>query len=133
MSGSSYSFNTSFSASVSSSSSSCNSNGQRTGSSYSHQSSTDPNGTTTQTRSQKLGQSAVEERRHYDQHGRELLEAGQGHGQARVQDGRGARPQGRIEEIEVEDVTGQEDGDDAPALKYRERIEDEYAKREGGA
>lgn len=104
-----------------SSNSSTNVNGQQTGHSYSQQSSTTPAGTTTRTTTQQLGQPSVEEVRHYDNRGQELLNAptGSNTNQRRIQG-----------DFEVEDVT---DEVDAADKKYREAIEDEYAKREGGA
>jgi hypothetical protein len=70
----------------------------------------------------------VQETRHYDAQGRELLE------------GSGGAAAGR----RIEDVSGGEDvgGSDKQASQalqaqrdalYEERMEDEYAKREGGA
>jgi len=111
--------NSSFtSTSYSSFSSSSSSNGQTGGSHHSHQSHTDPSGTTTRTTSQNAGGPVVEETRSYDPHGRELLSGAQGSdGQSRIQD---------AGDVEVEDVT---DAD----KQYLERMEDEYAKREGGA
>lgn len=106
----------SFSYSTSSSSSS---NGeQTTGHRSTHQSNTDPvHGTTVQSTSQNLGEPAVQETRHYDPQGRELLEgAGSGGGAAASR--------------RIEDVTDAQAERDA---QYEERMEDEYAKREGGA
>lgn len=118
MSSSNSSFTSSSYVSFSSSSSSSSTfNGQRTGQSYTTQTSSDPRGTTVRTTSQALGGPAVEETKHYDHTGRQLLAAPL----------TGA-PRGRIEDIEVEDVTESE-----PDQRYREAMEDEYAKREGGA
>jgi len=64
----------------------------------------------------------VEETKRYDSQGRQLLESGLNPSNA--------GGQRRIQEIEVEDVTDQED---AAAQQYKQRMEDEYAKREGGA
>jgi hypothetical protein len=60
----------------------------------------------------------VQETRHYDSQGRELLEGSGGKGAGR-----------RIEDVsgDVSDKQAERD-----AL-YEERMEDEYAKREGGA
>ncbi|KAF1967615.1 hypothetical protein BU23DRAFT_559262 [Bimuria novae-zelandiae CBS 107.79] len=66
----------------------------------------DPSGTKVQRREQEPGQAAREERFEYDNTGRRIEEAG---------------AKGRIE-----DVTDKE-------AEYKERMEDEYAKREGGA
>lgn len=101
-----------------SSSSSSNNNGQHSGVRHSTSSHTDPSGTTVRTSSQNLGEPTIEETRHYDTQGRELLGAPQGL----------SGNQRRIQDIEVEDVTESEND-----KKYREAMEDEYAKREGGA
>lgn len=106
------------SVSYSSSSSSTTNNGETTGYRSVHQSSTDPvNGTTTHSATQNLGQPAVQETRHYDPQGRELLEGSGSAGGAG-----GSR--------RIEDVTDAQAERDA---QYEERMEDEYAKREGGA
>lgn len=87
--------------------------------SFSQQISSDPRGTTTRVTTQRNGEAPVEETRHYDSQGRQLLTAS----------GNKQPAQGRIEDVEVEDVTDEADAD----KKYREAMEDEYAKREGGA
>lgn len=104
------------STSYSSYSSSSSSNGQTTGSHRTQHTVTDPSGTKVKTTSGELGGPVYEENRSYDPQGRELLEnpSSAGLGQQRIQD------------VEVEDVT---DADE----QYKERMEDEYAKREGGA
>lgn len=113
---SSNTFTSSSSFSFSSTSSSTNSNGQTTGHRSVHQSSTDPvNGTTVHTSTQEHGKPAVQETRHYDPQGRELLE------------GAGGANAGR----RIEDVSDPSQAErDA---QYEERMEEEYAKREGGA
>ncbi|KAL1303951.1 hypothetical protein AAFC00_000401 [Neodothiora populina] len=121
MSHSSSSFTSSSYTSFSSSSSSSN-NGRMSGQAYMSQSSSDPRGTTVRTVSHTLGEPSVEETRHYDNQGRELLSAHSAPG----------ADQRRIQDIEVEDVTDQLDETEADK-KYREAMEDEYAKREGGA
>jgi hypothetical protein len=63
-----------------------------------------------------MGEPVVREERHYDAQGRELL-TGPGAG--------GAGGERRIEDVSDEQT--QRD------REYEERIEDEYAKREGGA
>ena len=75
---------------------------------------TDASGTTTQSASQRLGEPVVQEQRQYDPQGRELLS-----GPAGVDTSR------RIEDADEEQA--QRD------REYEERIEEEYAKREGGA
>lgn len=108
----------SVSYSTSSSSSSTSNNGQTTGYRTMQQSSSDPvNGTTVRSATQNLGEPAVQETRHYDAQGRELLEGAGSAG--------GADTSRRIE-----DVTDAQAERDA---QYEERMEDEYAKREGGA
>ena len=102
------------STNYSSYSSSSSSGGQTTGHRYAEQSSTTPSGSTFQSASQRAGEPVVTESRSYDASGRPLVE-GQGGGQSRIESG-------RVQEI-----------DDEAARKYEERIEDEYAKREGGA
>ncbi|GAB7350789.1 hypothetical protein MBLNU459_g1330t1 [Dothideomycetes sp. NU459] len=86
------------------------------------QSHTTPAGTTVRTSSSNHGEPVVEETRHYDSAGRELLEAPGGNQPS-------SSGQRRITDIEVEDVTDETEADKL----YRERMEDEYAKREGGA
>jgi hypothetical protein len=109
-------FTSSSSFSSSFTSSSTTSNGQQTTGYHSvHQTTTDPvNGTTVKSSTQQLGQPAVEQTRHYDSQGRELLEGSGGAGASR-----------RIED--VSDTQAERDA------QYEERMEEEYAKREGGA
>lgn len=107
--------------SYSTSSSSTSSDGQQTtGYRSMQQTSSDPvNGTTTRSATQNLGEPAIAETRHYDPQGRELLEGAGSAGAG------GANASRRIE-----DVTDAQAERDA---QYEERMEDEYAKREGGA
>ncbi|KAL1624812.1 hypothetical protein SLS56_007612 [Neofusicoccum ribis] len=105
-------FSTSFSYSMSSS------NGQSSGQAYRRESHSTPQGTSTRTSTQKLGEPMVQETRHYDSQGRELLGSGQPHRPPIQQSGGG-----RVEEID------ESEADQA----YREKMEGEYAKREGGA
>ena len=67
-----------------------------------------------------MGEPVVSETRRYDGQGRPVLESSTASGGDR-----------RIEGARVEDVTDQKD--DEATRRYEERIEDEYAKREGGA
>jgi hypothetical protein len=60
-----------------------------------------------------MGEPVVREERHYDAQGRELLSGAGAGGERRIED--------------VSDDQKQRD------REYEERIEDEYAKREGGA
>jgi hypothetical protein len=100
----------SFSSTINSSSSRTT-DGQTTSHHSTHQTTSDPvNGTTVRTSTQENGQPAVEQTKHYDSQGRELLEG----------------PGGR----QIEDVSGTQAQRDA---EYEERMEEEYAKREGGA
>ena len=83
------------------------------------QTTSDPtNGTTVHSSTQNLGEPVVQETRHYDPQGRELLEGGGGIGS-----NGGSR--------RIEDVSDAKQAErDA---EYEERMEEEYAKREGGA
>lgn len=107
--------NFSYSSSSSTSySSSTTANGQTQGTAYHEESHSTPSGTSVRTVQQNAGEPAVQETRHYDPHGRELLNPANGNGG---------------EQRRIEDVTEESDTDKL----YRERMEDEYAKREGGA
>ena len=90
-------------------SSSYSSHSDSTGHRYTETIASDPSGTTVRRTTQEAGQPAVEETNTYPS-GRQVQT---GH----VDDDR-----------RIEDVT-----DDAAAKQYEERMEDEYAKREGGA
>lgn len=96
------------------------SNGQRNGQAYRKESHSTPEGRTTRTSTQNLGQPMVQETRHYDGQGRELLGSGQPMNQRTIQQSGG----GRIEEIADESEADR---------SYKEKMEDEYAKRDGGA
>lgn len=85
--------------------------GQVHGQSHSQQSFSDGTGTTVTTQSQNLGEPAVRETRQYDNHGRELVGGPMENGSNRITD---------VEQAERD-------------REYEERIEEEYAKREGGA
>lgn len=118
MSSSSYSFSSS-----SYSSSSTGHNGQKTtGHAYSSEQHSDPYGTTVHTTTQKNDEPTVEETRYYDVSGREVPED-------RIREGRTLEGATSHAQNRVEDVSGEEETDRV----YRERMEDEYAKREGGA
>lgn len=108
---------TSFSSTSYSSSSS--SNGQQVSGHRAMQtSSTDPSGqTTVKQAAQNLGEPIVQETRTYDQEGRQLISGGD--------DGSGVGMGRRIEDVSDEQK--------ARDREYDERIEEEYAKREGGA
>ncbi|KAK5123539.1 hypothetical protein LTR85_002577 [Meristemomyces frigidus] len=107
--------NTFTSSSYSYSSSGSDVNGQTTGQRTMHQSHTGPSGTTITQASQNIGEPLVQETRRYDEQGRELLEGTNG--------GAGA-------ERRIEDASNEQAERDR---QYEERMEDEYAKREGGA
>ncbi|QIX01891.1 hypothetical protein AMS68_007408 [Peltaster fructicola] len=94
-----------------SSSSSSTTNGQTTGFSSHQQIQSNPSGTTVTSSSQNLGEAARHETRQYDAQGRELI------------DGPAGAQSNRISDAEQ----AQRDAE------YEERIEEEYAKREGGA
>lgn len=80
---------------------------------------TDASGTTVvNTATQNLGEPAVQESRRFDSQGRELV-------------GESADGGSRIEGPRVEEVTDAEQNENDK--RYLERMEDEYAKREGGA
>lgn len=111
--------NASFTGSSSFSFSSSSSvNGQQSGYRTVRQSYTDGSGTTVRSATQNAGQPAVQQTRRYDAQGRELLEGGG--------NGGGGAGQRRIEDVTDEQQTEKD-------REYEEKIEDEYAKREGGA
>jgi hypothetical protein len=74
---------------------------------------------------QQLGRPAVQESRYYDAEGRQILEDGRVLGQSVQTAGSEQR---RIEDVSEEPQRGME-----KKREYEERMEDEYAKREGGA
>ena len=105
----------SYSSSSVSYSSTTNRDGQTTGQAYQRMSESTPQGTTVQTTRQNLGERPVTETRRYDATGRAIEATGAAGSDRRIQD-----------------VSGEEEESEADKL-YRERMEDEYAKREGGA
>ncbi|KAF2089373.1 hypothetical protein K490DRAFT_63510 [Saccharata proteae CBS 121410] len=123
---SSSSFSTSYRTSSSSSSSNA---GPRTVS-QTHESHSTPAGTATRTTNSRTGKPTVQETRYFDGKGREVVGgriegAGSGYG-----GGFGSRgvESGGVDR-RIEDVSDESDADRV----YRERMEEEYAKREGGA
>ncbi|CAK4031244.1 Hypothetical predicted protein [Lecanosticta acicola] len=107
-----------FTSSSFSYSSSSTSDGQTTtsGQRQMRQSYTDPSGnTTTKSARQNLGEAPVLEQKNYDAQGRQLLSGGTGGSVSR-----------RIEDVSDEQQAQRD-------REYEERMEDEYAKREGGA
>jgi len=96
-------------------SSSSNIDGQVSGSRHMQTTQSDNSGTTVNTASQNYGEPVVQEQRQYDVQGREMIGGANGAGSDR-----------RIEDVDEE---AQRERD----RQYEERIEDEYAKREGGA
>jgi hypothetical protein len=105
--------------SFSTSSFSSNINGRQT--SYSESTYTDPSGTKVHRTTQNPGEERREERLEYDSTGRRL-DSGDGGARARIEGNR------------VEDVTDKEDAEQKRRdQEYEERMEEEYAKREGGA
>ena len=101
-------------SSTSYSSSSTQNGQQTTGSHYAQQSYTDPSGTTVRSASQNLGEAAVTEERRYDSQGQQLVGGSESKDLNR----------------RIEDVSDDQREKDK---EYLEKIEDEYAKREGGA
>lgn len=112
----SFSFSSSSSVSYSTSTQSSSGNGTTSGHAYRQESHSTPEGTTVRTTTQNLGERPVVETQTYDSRGR-AIEGGNG---SAANTGNSSR--------QIEDVTEEE----ADKL-YRERMEDEYAKREGGA
>lgn len=97
------------------SSSSTSADGRVTGSTHKEESIANPSGASVRTTTQNLGEPVIQETRHYDAEGREVPTQ-------RLTGTTGSNTARRIEEV----------SDDA-AAQYQDRIEDEYAKREGGA
>lgn len=125
----SYSFS---SSSYSSSSSSSNTNNgpgrsEKQSHAYSSEQHSGPQGTTVRTTTQDNDEPAVEETRHFNPSGREVPGDGDSRAPGRTLEGSTTgNVQGR-----VDDVSGLSEADTDRI--YRERMEDEYAKREGGA
>ncbi|KAI2463599.1 hypothetical protein F4781DRAFT_416044 [Annulohypoxylon bovei var. microspora] len=111
--------NYSYSSSSVSFSSSTTRDGKITGSRYAEHTTSDPAGTTTHVASQRSGEPLRHERLDYDASGRLISSEG------RAMGGNGLNSGRRIEDVSDE----QRENDKL----YEERIEDEYAKREGGA
>ncbi|KAI1143247.1 hypothetical protein F5Y05DRAFT_147477 [Hypoxylon sp. FL0543] len=109
----------SYSSSSFSFSSSTSHNGETTGSRYVEHTESDPSGTTTHIASQRSGEPLHRERRDYDASGRLISSEGRALGGSSTDSSR-----------RIEDVTDEQAENDR---LYEERIEDEYAKREGGA
>ncbi|KAI0890153.1 uncharacterized protein GGS22DRAFT_150105 [Annulohypoxylon maeteangense] len=109
----------SYSSSSVSFSSSTTRDGKTTGSRFAEHTTSDPSGTTTHFASQRSGEPLHHERREYDSSGRLTSSEGRALG------GSGVDTRRRIEDVSDE----QRENDKL----YEERIEDEYAKREGGA
>lgn len=121
---SNYSYSsTSYSSSSYSSSSNSNPNGgQPQTHSFSEHITSDPSGSTIHRTTQEPGQAPVQETMNVGPDGKYLGGGGGGGGA-----GQQRLEQGRVEEIE--DGGGEGDKD----REYEERMEEEYAKREGGA
>ncbi|KAI1452659.1 hypothetical protein F4805DRAFT_23374 [Annulohypoxylon moriforme] len=109
----------SYSSSSVSFSSSTTRDGKTTGSRFAEHTTSDPSGTTTHFASQRSGEPLHHEHHEYDASGR-LISSGR-----RAIGGSGVDTNRRIEDVSDE----QRENDKL----YEERIEDEYAKREGGA
>ncbi|KAI1384946.1 uncharacterized protein F4822DRAFT_416770 [Hypoxylon trugodes] len=112
--------NYSYSSSSVSFSSSTTRNGETTGSRYAEHTASDPSGTTRHVASQRSGEPLRREYHEYDNSGRLISSEGRALGS-----GNGVDSNRRIE-----DVSDEKSENDK---LYEERIEDEYAKREGGA
>ncbi|KAI0148040.1 hypothetical protein F4776DRAFT_605721 [Hypoxylon sp. NC0597] len=108
-----------YSSSSVSFSSSTTRNGQTTGSRYVEHTESDPSGTTRHIASQRSGEPLHHERRDYDASGRLISSEGRALGGNSIDSNR-----------RIEDVSDEQRENDR---LYEERIEDEYAKREGGA
>ncbi|KAI1208008.1 uncharacterized protein F4807DRAFT_432811 [Annulohypoxylon truncatum] len=111
--------NYSYSSSSVSFSSSTTRDGKTTGSRFAEHVASDPSGTTAHFASQRSGEPLHHEHREYDASGRLMSSEGRALGDSGVDTGR-----------RIEDVTDEQRENDR---LYEERIEDEYAKREGGA
>lgn len=96
------------------SSTSSNINGHVSGRRYGEQVTRNSSGTTVRTTSQNIGQAPTQEVRQFDNQGREMI----------------GGPTSNLTR-RIEDVTDSEQA--ARDREYEERIEEEYAKREGGA
>ena len=108
----------SYSSSSVSYSSSSSRNGQTTGSRYAEHTTSDPSGTTTYTASQRNNEPVYAERRDYDASGRPIAHD------------RNLGSSTGSSSRRIEDVSDHQSENDK---FYKERIEDEYAKREGGS
>ncbi|KAI0176024.1 hypothetical protein GGR52DRAFT_341928 [Hypoxylon sp. FL1284] len=95
-------------------------NGETSGNRYSEHTTSNPSGTTTHIASQRLGEPTHHEHREYDASGRLTSSEGRAVGGNNVDSNR-----------RIEDVTDEQQRENGRL--YEERIEDEYAKREGGA
>ncbi|KAI0841897.1 hypothetical protein F5Y06DRAFT_258496 [Hypoxylon sp. FL0890] len=111
--------NYSYSSASFSFSSSTSRNGETTGSRYVEHTESNPAGTTTHVATQRSGEPLHHERRDYDASGRLISSEGRALGGSGVDSNR-----------RIVDVTDEQRENDK---LYEERIEDEYAKREGGA
>ncbi|KAI1381988.1 hypothetical protein F4677DRAFT_400475 [Hypoxylon crocopeplum] len=109
----------SYSSSSVSYSTSTTHNGETTQSRYTEHTESDPSGTTKHVASQRTGEPVHHERLDYDASGHLVSSEGRAVG------GSGVDPDRRIEDVSDE----QREKD----RLYEERMEDEYAKREGGA
>lgn len=113
--------NYSYSSSSYSYTSSSGGNGQSTSNHYAEQTKSDPRGTTYQSATQRNGEPLITERRDYDSSGRPVVA-----GNAIGSGSSGMPTSGRIEDVSDERQRAND-------RLYEERMEDEYAKREGGA
>lgn len=121
----------SYSFSSTSFSSSQTHNGRTTNRSYTEEQHSDPAGTAVRTTHQDgRGAPAVQEVRYFDAGGREIpAERAARRGLGPAAGAPGDSSSGR----RIEDVSDRDQRQDDVDELYRERMEDEYAKREGGA
>jgi hypothetical protein len=91
-------------------------NGQTTGQAFRQERQSTPRGTQVRTTTQNLGEEPVVQTEYYDSRGRAIA----------------GGPGANMADRRIEDVSGQ-GAETETERQYRERMEDEYAKREGGA
>ncbi|KAI3394971.1 hypothetical protein diail_2029 [Diaporthe ilicicola] len=104
-------------------------NGQTTNQSYAEERHSNPQGTTVRSTTQNSpNEPAVEELRYYDAGGREVPAERAAHRGLE-----GSAPAAGAGSRRIEDVSDQARHQEDVDRLYRERMEDEYAKREGGA
>lgn len=104
-------------------------NGRTTSHSYTEEQRSDPQGTTVRSTTQNVPNApAVQEVRYFDAGGHEIPAERAAHRGLE-----GAAPANNGSNRRIEDVSDQDQRESEVDRLYRERMEDEYAKREGGA